>query len=260
MKKTLLKISTLMLVIYLATACGSTRKLTYFQSETAEGDSLTVAKPFIPIVQSGDVLSVQISSLNNKASAYFNPYSFITAQTQASSETAHLAQAPGYLVARDGSIQLPLVGKIVVAGLTTDQVGELITESLKDFLKEPTVSVRNLNFRISVMGEVVRPSLFTIPNEQITLPEALSLAGDVTIYGRRENILISREANGKRVFARIDLTRRDIFRSPYYYLRPNDIVYVEPSKARVATVDRSSQILPIVLSALSFIAIIVRRY
>ncbi|HVS93669.1 MAG TPA: hypothetical protein VHE59_16635, partial [Mucilaginibacter sp.] len=121
---------------------------------------------------------------------------------------------------------------------------------------EPTVNVRFLNYKISVLGEVLHPSVYVIPNESITLPEALSLAGDMTIFGRRDNVLVIRDEEGKKVFGRIDLTTRDVYNSPFYYLHANDVVYVEPSRGRIAQTDKIYQILPIVLSALSFIAII----
>jgi polysaccharide export outer membrane protein len=171
-----------------------------------------------------------------------------------------LPELSGYLVNPDGTLELPLIGKVPVGGLTTAQVADRIREKLKEYLKEPTVNIRNQNFRVSVMGEVARPSLFTIPNEKITMLEALSLAGDITIYGRRDNVLLIREVNGLRTFTRIDLTNRDLFRSPYFYLRPNDVIYVEPGRARVASADRTYQLLPIALSALSFLAIIFSRF
>ena len=170
-----------------------------------------------------------------------------------------MSYTPGYLVNEDGQIELPLIGKQTIQNLTNAQAAAAIRQKLLDYLKEPTVNVRNLNFQISISGEVARPSLFSIPNEQISLPAALGLAGDITIYGRRDNVLIIREENGQRTFTRLDLTKRDVFQSPYYYLRPNDIVYVEPGKSRVANADRTYQVLPIILSALSFIAIIVSR-
>ncbi|GAA4459012.1 hypothetical protein GCM10023189_32120 [Nibrella saemangeumensis] len=151
------------------------------------------------------------------------------------------------------------MGKISVVGFSTAEASERILEKLKNFLKEPTVNVRNLSFRISVLGEVARPALFSIPNEQITLTEALGLAGDITIFGRRDNVMVIREENGKRIFSRIDLTQRDVFRSPFFYLHPNDVVYVEPTKARAANADRTNQLIPIVLSGLSIIAIITTR-
>jgi polysaccharide export outer membrane protein len=106
------------------------------------------------------------------------------------------------------------------------------------------------------LGEVLRPSVYVIPNETITLPEALGLAGDMTIYGKRENVLVIRDENGKKVFGHVDLTTRDVYKSPYYYLHENDIVYVEPGKGRIAQTDKIYQLLPVVLSALSLISVI----
>lgn len=244
-------------------SCVQNKQLAYFQEEPNRVDALTVAARYVPKIQPGDVLSVQVSSLNPEASSFFNPYAAIAdrgnMQPMITSSTPLPAQN-GYLVDNTGSIELPVLGKVNVADQTVSQMRNLLRELLKEYLKEPTVNIRNLNFRISVMGEVLRPSLFTIPNEQVTLLEALSLSGDVTIYGRRDNVLIIREESGKRTFARVDLTRRDLFSSPYYYLHPNDVVYVEPGKARAATADRTTQLLPVALSALSFIAIIFSRF
>lgn len=247
------------------TGCVQTKQLAYFQGVPTRMDTLAVATRYVPKIQPGDVLSVQVSSLNPEASSFFNPYSALAIADRGGMQSMATSATPlptqnGYLVDNTGSIELPVLGKIQVADQTAAQVKDRLRESLKEYLKEPTVNIRNLNFRISVMGEVLRPSLFTIPNEQITLLEALSLSGDATIYGRRDNVLIIREENGKRTFARIDLTRRDLFSSPYYYLHPNDVVYVEPGKARVATADRTNQLLPIALSALSFVAIIFSRF
>ena len=248
------------------TSCVPTKQLVYFQGESSRVDTQTVAARYTPKIQTGDVLSIQVSSLNPEASSFFNPYAALAVADRGGvMPTTPTAVTPlpaqnGYLVDNTGSIELPMLGKVKVAGKTASQVKDGLRESLKEYLKEPTVNIRNLNFRISVMGEVLRPSLFTIPNEQITLLEALSLSGDVTIYGRRENVLIIREENGKRTFGRVDLTRRDLFASPYYYLHPNDVVYVEPGKTRAATADRTNQLLPIMISALSFVAVIVSRF
>ena len=253
-------------ICFVAIACGiasldgctSAKKLVYFQGATSREDTVTIPEPFIPIIKKGDVLSVQVSSLNAEASAYFNPTAVAESNSTVTS-TNPLIRTSGYLVDTDGTIKLPLVGQVAVADLTNAKAGELISSKLKAYLKEPTVTVRNLNFRISVLGEVSRPALFTIPNEQITLPEALGLAGDLTIYGRRDNVLIVREEGKRRVFARLDLTRRDAFQSPYYSLHPNDVVYVEPGKVRATTVARSYLLAPIVTGILSLIAIIATR-
>lgn len=240
------------------TGCTSAKKLVYFQGVSTNEDTIAMPEQFIPTIKKGDILSVQVSSLNAEASAYFNP---AAATDGGSSVTPFnpLARTTGYLVDTDGTIKLPLIGQVAVADLTNEKASELIRNKLTAYLKEPTVSVRNQNFRISVLGEVTRPSLFTIPNEQITLPEALGLAGDLTIYGRRDNVLIIREEGKQRVFARLDLTRRDAFRSPYYSLHPNDVVYVEPGKVRVTSVDRVYVLAPIAVGVLSLIAIIATR-
>ena len=113
-----------------------------------------------------------------------------------------------------------------------------------------------LNYSVSVMGEVEKPSVYTIPNERITLPELISLAGDLTIYARRDNILVIREIDGQREFGRVDLTKRDLFNSPYYYLQPNDVVYVEPGKGKKTTSERSVQLAPTIISGISLLAVI----
>ncbi len=248
-------------LILLMSGCVSSRKLVYFQGPLMASDSMKLVDRFVPTVQPGDILSVRVSSLSPEATTFFNPPSAtIPIDRMMTLTTTALPELTGYLVDQAGTIELPILGKVPVSGLSTAQAADRIREKLKEYLKEPTVNIRNQNFRISVMGEVMRPSLFTVPNEKITLLEALSLAGDITIYGRRNNILLIRETNGQRTFTRIDLTSRDLFRSPYYYLHPNDVIYVEPGKSRVASADRTYQLLPIALSALSFLAIIFSRY
>lgn len=256
--------STLKLVLAIVTVCNlvsctSPKQLVYFQNVSDRPDNVLL-KPFTATIQAGDVLSIQVSSLSTEASMYFNPYTTqATATFNTVNPTNPLPATTGYLVALDSTITLPLVGKVVVAGQTNVSAAEQIRAKLNDYLKEPTVSVRNLNFRVTVLGEVNRPSIFNIANERITLPEVLGLAGDLTIYGRRDNVLIIREENGQRTYTRLNLTRRDVFTSPYYYLHPNDVVYVEPNKFRVASTDRFYQIVPIVLSVLSIVVFFVAQ-
>lgn len=248
-------------LVTLVSGCISSKQLVYFQGQPAVSDSIKLMDRFVPTVQPGDILTVRVSSLSPEATSFFNPPSATMQMDRMMTPImTSLPEITGYLVNADGTLELPLIGKVPVGGLTTAQAADRIREQLKTYLKEPTVNIRNQNFRISVMGEVARPSLFTVPNEKITMLEALSLAGDITIYGRRDNVLLIREVNGQRTFTRIDLTGRDLFRSPYYYLHPNDVVYVEPGRARVATADRTYQLLPIALSALSFLAIIFSRF
>lgn len=247
------------------TGCVSTQELTYFQGQPGQTDALPLTSRYTPKIQSGDVLSVQVSSLNPEATTFFNPYAAVAVADRGGQSVVPggpptTPAMNGYLVDADGKIELPLLGKISVAGQTTAQIKDRLRGLLKEYLREPTVNVRNLSFTVSVMGEVARPSMLTVAKEQITLLEAISLAGDATIYGNRKNALIIREENGQRTFARVDLTRRDLFTSPYYYLHPNDVVYIEPGKARAAAADRTMQLVPIALSGLSFLAIIFSRY
>ncbi|SFF08059.1 polysaccharide biosynthesis/export family protein [Spirosoma endophyticum] len=245
-------------------SCISSKELVLYQANVGEKDSIALVPQYMQTIKTGDVLSIQVSSLSPEATAFFNPYTTITTAERAGgpqqvSLTTPLPYTPGYLVSETGQIELPLIGQQPVQGLTNTQAAALIRQKLLYYLKEPTVNVRNVNFQISVSGEVAHPSLFSIPNGQISLPAALGLAGDITIYGRRTNVLIIREENGQRTFNHVDLTKRDVFQSPYYYLHPNDVVYVEPGKARIANADRTYVLLPIIISALSLIAIIVSR-
>lgn len=259
-------------IIFCLSSCINQKQIAYFQKGLNQPDTIAVAKAFIPRIQPGDILSIPIGSLNPVASSFFNPYSSVPTASntpssgQGNSTTSVVptpaapslvqSTAPGYLVDAAGNIELPLIGIIKVGDLTTAEAKDLIKSKLTQYLKEPTVSVRFLNYKISVLGEVARPSVYVIPNETVTLPEALGLAGDMTIYGKRENVLVIRDENGKKVFGRVDLTTRDVYNSPYYYLHENDVVYVEPGKGHIAQTDKIYQLLPVALSALSLISVI----
>lgn len=252
-----------LLILALATSCVSQKEVTYFQAADLSKDSgqVAVQEKYIRQLQPGDILSILVSSLSPEASAMFNPYQMgnMSMQQQTTQTTAP-TPATGFLIDEEGMIILPLVGKVKLAGLTTREASALLTKSLDKYLQQPTVNVRIINFKVSVLGEVARPSVYTIPNESITLPEALGLAGDLTIYGKRNNILVIRETEGKRAFNRVDLTKRDFFNSPYYYLHANDVIYVEPTAGRITSTDRAVQLAPVVLSGLSIVAVILTAF
>ena len=255
------------------TSCVNQKQIAYFQKGPNQSDTIAVAKAYIPKIQPGDILDIKIGSLNAAASSFFNPYSSVlsTIDNASSGAVSGISgatssgispgsgqiSAPGFLVDSAGTIEMPIIGTLKTAGLNTSELRELIKSRLTKYLKEPTVNVRFLNYKISVMGEVARPSVYVIPNERITLPEALSMAGDLTIFGKRENVLVVRDDNGKKEFGRVNLTSRDVYTSPFYYLHANDVVYVEPGKGKVAQTDKVYQILPVLLSALSFLTIII---
>lgn len=254
------QLASLLVLALTLSSCVSSKNLALFQDgPNTTVDSLSLAKQYTPTVQIGDVLNVSVTSLNPEASAIFNlPENMSMVQGQGLVASANpLAYQPGYVVSKEGTIDFPMLGKIQVIGQSTSQIGGTIKEKLKVYLKEPSVNVRNVNFRISVLGEVNHPSLFLINNEQVTILQALSMANDLTIFGKRENVMVIREENGKKTFARLDLTKRDVFSSPYYYLHPNDVVYVEPNQARVASTDNTYRVAPIVISAASAILVLV---
>jgi polysaccharide biosynthesis/export protein len=164
----------------------------------------------------------------------------------------------GYLVDDSGLIKLPLLGAIKAEGYTKKQLEQLITNLLleKQLAKDPVVVVRIASYKISVIGEVSRPGLISVPNERITLPEALAQAGDLTPYGRRDSVLLIREENGKRIFKRFSLNKGEMFNPDIYNLRNQDILYVSPSKDRAESTDRSLQYVSVGLSIVS-LAIVV---
>ena len=129
----------------------------------------------------------------------------------------------------------------------------------KKLLVDPIVSVRFQNFRVTVLGEVKNPAVIPVPSEKISLLEAIGLAGDLTVYAKRDNVLVIREENGEKITKRINLNSNELFTSPYYYVKSNDVIYVEPNKAKVASAGRSQTWLPIIFSALSFMTIIADR-
>ncbi|TCJ19391.1 polysaccharide export protein [Flaviaesturariibacter flavus] len=211
--------------------------------------------PELQRINPGDLLSIQVSSPNPEATALFNNNSNTTING------TNTTVATGYLVDADGNIQFPILGKMRVAGYTKKDITETLRTQLVDkkLLLDPVVSIRFLNFRVTVLGEVAHPGVVPVPNEKISVLEAIGMAGDLTIYGRRDNLLLIREEGGEKILKRIDLNDRSLLSSPYFYLHNGDVVYAEPTKARVGQASNGRQILPIILSGLSFVTIIVDR-
>ena len=231
----------LILTLIIASSCSSGKNLRYFP-EVKDG-SIQSNTPFPEsVIQKSDILSITVSSLNPDASAPFN------------SPNSGAAGSPiGYLVNTEGNIQFPLIGSINAEGLTKNQLKNNIAKTLidKKLLLDPIVTIRFVNFRVTVLGEVNHPTVVTVPNEKISLLEALGLAGDMTIYAKRNNVMIIREDKEQKIIKRLDLNSDELFTSPYYYLQSNDIVYVEPNKAKIASVSGGMQWAPIVLSGIS---------
>ncbi|MGH2563390.1 MAG: polysaccharide biosynthesis/export family protein [Ginsengibacter sp.] len=258
MLRTLILLLIVAQIVLLNISCTSTRKTVYFynvQDTTFLQRSTEMQTP----IQENDILGISISSLNAEASAIFNPPN--NNNSRSTTVTGSSTEPGGYLVNSDGNIQFPVLGTIKAAGLTKKELRDNITNMIlsKKLLIDPLVEIRFLNFEVTVIGEVAHPTVITVPSEKISLLKAIGLAGDLTIYGKRENVLLIREENGKKKTRHIDLNSSDFFNSPYYYLQPNDVIYVEPNKAKVASAGRSQQLLPVILSALSVVVIVLDR-
>lgn len=235
-------------------SCGSTRNAISFNI-TQESTAAILHQSPETVIQKNDLLSINVSSLSSEASQLYNMPNTVAG-------SGSNAIPGGYLVSEAGNIQFPVIGTMKAAGLTKMQLQRAITDSLtqKRLLLDPIVSIRSLTYKVTVLGEVLRPSVINVPSERINLLEALGFAGDLTIYANRKNVLLIREEDNQRTFKIIDLNSADIFSSPYYYLKPNDIVYVEPNKTKITSVSATRQWLPLVLSTLSFAVIAVSRF
>ena len=212
-------------------ACTSTKKIIYLQ-DVVPLKQQEIEQKYEVIIHSDDLLAIMVNSRDQELAMPFNmPMVTYQLGTLGSSGQQRVL---GYLVDTDGNIDFPILGEIHVEGTTRMQLTELIKNKLieGDLIKDPIVTVQFLNFKISVMGEVGRPGSFTISGDRFTLLEALSMAGDLTIYGRRDRVGVIRENDGKRTILFHDLRSAEIFNSPCYYLQQNDIVYVEPNKAK----------------------------
>jgi polysaccharide export outer membrane protein len=244
------------LFIIQLSSCVSTEKASYFSNVTNSSFEINRENEVESIIQRNDILSIYISSLSPEASAVFN-----TTNTQATSTstTTGSTSAGGYLVNAEGTIQLPILGNIKAEGLTKKQLKTNLTDLIneKKLLIDPVVTIRHLNYEVTIIGEVGKPTVINVPNEKISMLKALGIAGDITIYGKKENVLLIREFEGKRIVNRIDLNSKNFLSSPFYYLQPNDVVYVEANERKVLNANRNQQLLPTILSALSIVAVVI---
>jgi polysaccharide export outer membrane protein len=241
----------ILLVIFLATfsSCVNTRQLIYMQGsfDTARLSKIVIKEQ---VIEKGDVMSIVVYSDNPDATKIYNQTIITTAPSSSSvtgassgTSTGISGASPagsGYLVDENGNIEFQGLGLMHVEGLTKVQLKDTLNNRLKDFLVNPYFTVRFLSNKFTMLGEVTKPGIFSIPGDRINLLEALGLCGDLTFYGRRDNILVIREENGKRQFARLDITKPEIIASPYYYLQSNDIVLVEPTKRKIAASDQTT--------------------
>lgn len=244
--------SVLICVVALLSSCVSQRKLSYLRDvDASSADSIN--QTYTPLkenyITQGDLLSIFVNALDVEAVQAFNlPVASVqrlgAKQVTASGSGGSLQ---GYWVDPDGNIDFPVLGKMHVEGMTTTLLKDTLTLLISRSVKEPIVNVGFLNFYVTILGEVKNPGRHVVSDQGMTIFEALGLAGDMTIYGKRNNVLVSREVDGKMEFARLNLNDQAIFASPYYHIRQNDVIYVEPNNARAM----SSQNIPLYLSMIT---------
>lgn len=232
-------------------SCASKEKIVYFQNLSDTSSSMPTQ--YEPRLKTDDLLMIIVSSRNPEAVKDFNLPTVSVVNPNNLVNVTSPAQVQTYLIDSEGYIQFPIIGKIKLAGLTRREALDKLDVEIKKYVTDAIINMRIVNFEVSVMGEVVRPGTFNIQTERITLPEAISMAGDLTIYGQRSNVLIIREIDGVKTYNYVDMTKGDFINSPFYYLTQNDLVYVEPNKTRV----NSSVIGPNIQVALTGVSLLI---
>ena len=231
------------------TSCHVQKEIPYFQDIAEQGIG---AKPALAetTVCPNDMLTILVSTLDPISSAPFNlPLTSYTSPGSDKISTQNTLQS--YLVDKNGNIQFPVLGEVNVGGKTKNETVIYLQELLSNYLKDPIVNINVINFQISVLGEVNKPGQFKIENERVIILDALAMAGDLTIYGKRNSVLLFRiDGKGNKTAYRIDLTKKALFDSPYYYLQQNDVIYVEPNRTK-SRESRYSPNLSILISAIS---------
>ncbi|MEC4116919.1 polysaccharide biosynthesis/export family protein [Myroides phaeus] len=253
--KIALRLSFLLGAILLLTSCASREKLVYYQNVEDVLLKETSATHFETKFRPDDLLMIIVSAEDVEAAAPFNLVNTMTTNPNNPAGSGQMQQQL-YLIDSNGNIEFPVLGTLKIAGKTKAEAIDLLTKEISQYINNPIINLRIMNYKVTVQGEVNKPGVHNITSERLTLAEAIALSGDMTVYGKRDNVLVIREIDGKRIPIRVDMTKADFMSSPYYYLNQNDIVYVEPNKTRI----NSSVVGPnlsLGLSALSLLVTII---
>ena len=243
-----------LLVAMSVSSCATRQELVYFQDEPIAAATESQNENFELTFKTDDLLTIVVSAQDPLVAQPFN--------LQATATTATVIDAQGdlkmqtYLIDSRGNIEFPVLGTLKMAGLTRGQANDMLKQKLSEYIVNPIVNIRLANFTVTVLGEVLRPGTYTIQDERISLSEALGLAGDLTIYGRRDNVLLIREVDGQKRYHKFDLTSINTVNSPNYYLTQNDVLYVEPNNAKIRS-SSYNQNNGVIISAVGTIATIV---
>lgn len=257
--------SLLLIAITFGFSCTAYKQVPYFQDlrrDTIVNEKINNYSPFT--LEPGDLLGLVVTSLNRDADLPYNYNLVPLPQSGLGDQASPLpgvqgTEVSGYLVDQDGNIKLPNVGKVNVMGLTTKEVQALLESKLEVYLSKPVVNVRILNFKISVLGDVKTPGSFAIKNEKVSLIEALSMAGDLNITGMRQNVVLIREKDGTRQYVTVDLTSKKLFTSPYFYLKNNDVLYVQPNKAKAFADEVITTKISLIISGVTLLILALKK-
>ena len=241
----------------LFSSCREAEEIAYI-ADAQRDSSFALQGQFSGGIQANDLLGIYVESETPESTIQFNQETNKIAIFNGTVMNPGTTAVSGYLVNHDGDIIFPVLGKLHVLGLTHNELAKMIEQQLiKDgHITDPVVTVKLMNFTVCVLGDVARPGQLVISGERLTIFEALSMVGDLTIYGQRHNVTIIREENGKRIIGQVDLSSKDVFNSPYYYLHQNDVVYVEPNMRKKKTAERDPMIMTYISSGLSVISVL----
>lgn len=230
-------------------SCITTPPIAYFQtSDSLKFQQLKKIQPTITRIQRNDILAITVGSLNqesNEIMNFANVNGLTTTSFPGQQGAGQRSQPLGYLVDSSGHVEVPFVGRLKLLDMTLEEAANAVRAEVVKSLKDPAINVRFLNHKFSILGEVNRSGTYNLLDDRTTLPEALAMAGDLTIYGSRNNIMVLRENNGIREIAKLNLLTQEVFNSPYYYLQNGDLIYIEPIKAKGTFNDQRLQLIPI---------------
>lgn len=216
----------------LLSSCGTTNKnLVYFKDASSIDTSQVITSDFVIRIQPDDELSISVNSVIPEATAHYNLFQTNPA-VRGSLVQVSQTQNQTYVVNKDGYIEFPTLGKLKVLEMTTDEIETMLLNKIKEDVSDPYIRVELVNFKINVLGEVKTPGMLNINRQRYSVLDALAQAGDLTEYAERTDLLLIREENGLRSYARIDLNDTSLFSSPYFYLQQNDVIYVKPNRIK----------------------------
>jgi len=242
--------------VLLFPSCSVPKKTVYFQKKHEQAADTINNGKYVAVLQPSDLLSITVSGIDPEAVQPFNTHPTMQSSANNFIMGSYVVGSPylwGYTVEADSTVNFPVIGKIKLGGLDKDAATDSLKNKLLAYVSSPVVNIRILNYKITVLGDVRNPGTFMIANERITLPQALGLAGDLNITGVRHNIVVIRYINGKKTETRVDLTTDQVFDSPVYYLRQNDLVYVQPNRAKINSALFNATNVGIAISVISLI-------